>query len=345
MLRSGPLGDWCRGLTLTNGTSGAGAGPGRDRDKRTLLMSGVKAALVPIGAALLVVSLGQLAVVLGAKEAVTTVAWYAAIGLALIIAGILLVRPLRVATSRAPAASTTEPQLDEPQEEGGRSTRNALSALGVVAVLTALLLATLLGVLSYFETHGGTAEVVLTPVILVAVVVLVLALGALAVVFHRLRLQNANAAMGMPEGSIRAVIALMLIILFFVLSVFLFGQLQRSGGSSSTIEGLTAAEVSQIPVDQLLAKTQTGSAEAPTFTVVRRVSVDPDLQNYALQLLTTISTLVVAVASFYFGSNSVTSAIAKIGNPDKTGITNPDKAEDGPGGQKTDGKDAPPART
>jgi hypothetical protein len=54
------------------------------------------------------------------------------------------------------------------------------------------LLAALVGVIWFLDqkTEGATAEVVLAPVLLVAVIVLVLAMGALTVVFNRLDLQN-----------------------------------------------------------------------------------------------------------------------------------------------------------
>lgn len=197
------------------------------------------------------------------------------------------------------------------------ATRSALTALGAIAFFAIFLLAALVGVIWFLttKTNGATAEIVLAPVLLIAVVVLVLALGALSVVFKRLRLENRNAAMGMPDGSIRAVIALMLILLFFILAIFLLGQLRASSGAQTgQIEGLSAAQADAIPAAQLFSKTRSGGTDvAPIYTVVRVLPVDQGVQNYSNQLLTTISTLVVAVASFYFASSSVSSAVRKLG--------------------------------
>jgi hypothetical protein len=54
------------------------------------------------------------------------------------------------------------------------------------------------------------------------VLVLILMLTVVAIIFSILGLTNKEQAMGLPEGSIRAVIALSLIVLFAILSVFLY---------------------------------------------------------------------------------------------------------------------------
>jgi hypothetical protein len=70
----------------------------------------------------------------------------------------------------------------------------------------------------------------------------------------------------LPRGSIRAAIALALILVFVILSVYLYSTLQGS----------------------------------------------PDAPDIAKQLITTLGTLVVAVAAFYFGANSVQTATASM---------------------------------
>jgi hypothetical protein len=116
----------------------------------------------------------------------------------------------------------------------------------------------------------GRTQTLALPLLLIAGVVIFLnALAALVVIFVRNGLSNRNYALGLPDGSIRAIIALSLILLFAIMAVFLYiGQ----GGFGTTIQP-TAAQT-----------------------------------DIAKQLVTTLSTLVVAIASFYFGSTTVREA-------------------------------------
>lgn len=180
-------------------------------------------------------------------------------GLAIVFSNLRNAKPRDPAGSQAPAS----------RNRGAASFR-ALLALLAVGLITFFLLAGLVWLItSLSKTDSATAEAVLTPTILVSIVVLALSLGGLAIVLKNLGIASPKDALGLPPGSIRALIALLLILLFLVLSLFLFGQLR-------------AAEA---------------EGEVPET-----------LENFAMQLLTTMSTLVVAVAAFYFGSQSVQAA-------------------------------------
>jgi hypothetical protein len=103
------------------------------------------------------------------------------------------------------------------------------------------------------------------PIVLIATVLAVVGgLSFLVIVLAYLGLTTPDAALGMPEGSIRAVIAISLLFLFMILSVFLYVNLAKAGNSSA-----------------------------------------PDI---AKQLITTVATLAVSVAGFYFGTSSVAAA-------------------------------------
>ena len=73
------------------------------------------------------------------------------------------------------------------------------------------------------------------------VIVLILLLTVVATIFSVLGLTDKTQAMGLPEGSIRAVIALSLIVLFAILSVFLY-QGVSLGGQINTIKNLSDAD-------------------------------------------------------------------------------------------------------
>ena len=207
-------------------------------------------------------------------------------------------------------AAVAGPGQPQPASPGTGSSWSAVWVLVGAAVTAILIMLSMTGVLWVIKDRP--AEVQLTPVILSAILVLTLSLGSLAVVFQRLGLSNGNAAMGLPEGSIRAVLALLLVLLFLVLSLYLFGRLQ-SQPPGRTLQGLTPAAADAIPVDQQLSRVQRPGTDGapPTYDVTLTPIPNDTLDNFAMQLLTTMSTLVVAVAAFYFGATSVATAFDK----------------------------------
>lgn len=126
------------------------------------------------------------------------------------------------------------------------------------------------GVIVTIGLAGNGNQTLALPLLLITGIVVFLgALASLVVIFRRQGLANRDYALGLPDGSIRAIIALSLILLFAILAVFLYiGQ----GGFG----------------------TDTQPTDAQT--------------DMAKQLVTTLSTLVVAIASFYFGSTTVREA-------------------------------------
>jgi hypothetical protein len=60
------------------------------------------------------------------------------------------------------------------------------------------------------------------------VIALIAALGGLVVLLSAFDLTDKRAALGMPEGSIRAVIALMLILPFSIMGIYIFATIRFS---------------------------------------------------------------------------------------------------------------------
>jgi IPT/TIG domain len=119
---------------------------------------------------------------------------------------------------------------------------------------------------------GATMELQLPLLAIAGVSVLLVSLALVSVSFATFGLSDKTQALGLPEGSIRAVIALALIVLFAIVAFSLYGDLSKP---------------------------------LPAGTERDRSAVD-----FAKQLLTLVGTLVTAVASFYFGAKTATSAEA-----------------------------------
>jgi len=146
-------------------------------------------------------------------------------------------------------------------------------------------------------------EIVLPLIVILGVVALLATLAITAATFGLFEIADKGQALGLPAGSVQAVIALSLILIFAVVALYASSS---SASKEVTSTGLTAAEVKGIPAEQVVSKqVENGSqGNAPTYEVVRAVE-DEDLRDINTQLLTTVSTLVIAVAGFYFGSKSV----------------------------------------
>ena len=150
-------------------------------------------------------------------------------------------------------------------------------------------------------------EFALSLLLLVAVLLFVTALTVMAAGYRALGLAHDTHALGLPEGSVRAILALMLVFLFFVAVLFLFGTL--SFHESSQLEDVPLAQYNQLlSADRVLASVQTESAPEPLYDVTIATGPGQAAEDMAETLVTLLGTLVTAVAAFYFGANVAVSA-------------------------------------
>lgn len=169
----------------------------------------------------------------------------------------------------------------------------------------------------------------LSLVVVFAVSTLVVLLFIMTSAFHYLGLNDPHQALGLPEGSVRALIALILIVVFIIFGIYLFQTV--SAGSGGKVRGLSTTQVLDLGTRALVVEDST--VNPGTYDVTLRVGVTDDGARLAQQILTTVGTLVVAVAGFYFGSSAVAAGRAVAGfagltidsvSPDKISKTDPE---------------------
>jgi hypothetical protein len=200
-----------------------------------------------------------------------------------------------------------------------------LKALQNLSVAVALLVSMLVGALLFMAwglltlINSKVDPSTSLPLLAIGgVIMLILLLTIVAVIFWLLDLADKSQAMGLPEGSIRAVIALSLIVLFAILAVFLY---EGVNGPVSTIEYLSEADRSEFfkahptaqDVQSVLAKDPTGQPikkadGTPVYTVTYRSGSNATSNDFAKQLLVLLGTLMTAITSFYLGAGTATSA-------------------------------------
>jgi hypothetical protein len=172
----------------------------------------------------------------------------------------------------------------------------------------AILLIILIGVpivvffsLPYFPE--GTQGMIFPIIVILGVVELVGSLIAATMVIRFLGIDCRIEALGLPRGSIRSLIALSLIIIFVMLAISMYPNLQSKVISLPSNYTTTYAN---------------GSVSSIYNSTSFVVEPSEAMKTFSTTTLTTISTLVVAIASFYFGSRAVEAAKKALGSSKET---------------------------
>ena len=182
----------------------------------------------------------------------------------------------------------------------------------------------LVGILHFDKEQ---TELLMGLLIVTSIVALMTLLYITAAGFSFMGLTDSTKALGLPEGSIRAMIALILIMVFIIFGIYTFK-------SSASVEltlyenldsaGLKAINLSTYKNGSI--RVQESGKDKNNFDVIYSTKPSEESSRLAQQLLTTVGTLVVSIASFYFGSATVNSAIttARSTNPStSTTVTTP----------------------
>ncbi|HDS46322.1 MAG TPA: hypothetical protein ENN68_09650 [Methanomicrobia archaeon] len=153
------------------------------------------------------------------------------------------------------------------------TSKKNLRAAGALVIIFLFVIVLGFGVFAFNYEYD---KVLLYPLFVVyGVGALLACLALVVIVLSALNLSDPKGALGLPEGSVRAIIALSLLIIFIITATFLYSNIASPIPGNDTVNN--------------------------TVLYTERV-------KFAQQILTTVSTLVVAVAGFYFGTRSVQEA-------------------------------------
>jgi hypothetical protein len=175
----------------------------------------------------------------------------------------------------------------------------SLAIIGIAAIVAA-------GMGWLKQEKAFLPEIALTILLIAGVGGLLIVLSCMVAVFAALNLSQRTHSLGLPEGSVRAVIALSLILIFSIQAVYLYGDLGQIETETST--GITQEQLNTIPKEQIVSIQAREVDDKTVFDVEQRVEKSEASVDFAKQILTTVSTLVVAVAGFYFGTRAVAAA-------------------------------------
>jgi hypothetical protein len=190
---------------------------------------------------------------------------------------------------------------------GGDQTRarGRLGAVVKVGTLLGVFVASLIVLIVILQRLKTESFVMLPLLVIGGVLCLFIALGLTAVIFATYGLDDKTQALALPEGSIRAVIALSLIILLAILSIYLYGSLSNNVSVIEHVSTQTRDAMLTNPAYKVV-----GSASTGTDYSVQIQSRNDDAVDFAKQLLVLLGTLVTSISSFYFGTRAVVSSVS-----------------------------------
>lgn len=195
--------------------------------------------------------------------------------------------------------------------------KQSLTKVIVVAAVVLLIVACF-GVAISLYSGNRPLELTLPLLIISGVMMLLVTLALTAFVFSGVELTDKTQALGLPEGSVRSVIALSLVLLFAILAVYLYSSMS-SRGRILEAKGLTQEASTQLKQNllpgQFVFEQQVADNGKTTVSVYYRETANPASDDFAKQLLVMIGTLVTAVSSFYFGSKTAIAAQSDANNP------------------------------
>ena len=197
-------------------------------------------------------------------------------------------------------------------------------ALAVIAI-TGIIMAGAVGLTKMFKVY--LPEIALTILVVVAVLAFLGMLAAVTAILAALGLANSEYALGMPEGSIRAVIALSLLLIFVIASLYLYSSLEPTYWAQGLEKEQFEAFIKENP-ERILDFTSYVRGSTTFYDVRLKTERNQSSVQYANQMLTLVGTLVGAVSGFYFGTRAVAAARG-MGAPSQPviGHIDPDKLE------------------
>jgi hypothetical protein len=182
---------------------------------------------------------------------------------------------------------------------------------GVFLLITGIIIVSLIfGGMVYFFRDLPTSTSL--PVICVlGIVSLLLCLAGISYVFVQVKLEDKTQPLGLPPGSIQSVIALSLVVLFAILSVFVLTSVGNS--EMRKLSDLTAEER-----DSQLMKLDQGFAgwqrqADGRFTIFINDQNASARNDIGKQLIVLIGTLMTSAVSFYFGTRATIAGSATLG--------------------------------
>lgn len=181
------------------------------------------------------------------------------------------------------------------------------TAVGLAGIGMVMLLQRIAGTQAIFRP-----EIVLTILLVISVLVFLIVLSVVAAILAALPLADPTRALGMPEGTVRAVIALSLLLIFVTVSMFLFNQLETTSYVSTGLPKTQFETLFEKHPERFAFFEKKGEF----YNVRLRTEAGDTARHFAIEMLSILGTLVGTVSGFYFGIRAVATARGMVVSPE-----------------------------
>jgi hypothetical protein len=203
-----------------------------------------------------------------------------------------------------------------------------------IAIASGIILLIAATLIFKFFPRSTEPAVSLSAIVLLGLALTVVFMAILAIVYKMLDVENREQPLGLPEGSVRALLAFSLVLIFVCLAAFLFDEVnEKCDNCGKTLSRANDVQLSDLKKDFIVAaeqakdengkllyeqipdpndKTGKGTMDDlkhPFYTVTYYPKRSTDASDFAKQIFTTLATIFVSVVSFYFGSSVTSSAV------------------------------------
>jgi len=190
----------------------------------------------------------------------------------------------------------------------------------------------------YPKELGNTQEAMaLSAVVLTGLFLIVVLMAALVIVYQVLGLSDSQQALALPEGSVRALLALSLVLVFVCLAGFLYNEVNNVITLSGSVKHINDARLTELKADFVVVyeperneknepvyeqkrdpngvplvdadKNPVYDTTKPLYAATYYTKRSKDADDFAKQIFTTLATIFVSVISFYFGSSATSSGV------------------------------------
>lgn len=196
-----------------------------------------------------------------------------------------------------------------------------------------------------FASSNSDEFVQISAIVLFGLGLTVILFAILAIVFSFLKLNDSRMALGLPDGSIRALLAFSLVLIFVCLATYLYSRIDNDECQtcSKILPLVSDVQLSDLKtyfiVAAQLAHDKDGKPryepivgadgkpllgpdgkpqddlKHPLYEVTYYPKPNPAAADFAKQIFTTLATIFVSVVSFYFGSSVTASAVKATQGP------------------------------
>lgn len=176
-----------------------------------------------------------------------------------------------------------------------------------------------LAAFAFGSTQRTDEATTLSAIILVGLALVVILMAGLVIIYSILQLADSNQALALPEGSVRALIAFSLILVFVCLAAFLYTNMNNVELTAvGKLSRITDTQLDDLKKDFVVAQEPVVDATGAQlkdangkllYNAAYYSKRSKEADDFGKQIFTTLATVFVSVVSFYFGSSATASGV------------------------------------